>query len=140
MKIKFRLLNKDIISPSRGTEHSAGIDLRLSSIKEYKEGVYTLGLGVAVEIPVGYVGLLAVRSSTGAKGLQLTNSVGIIDADYRGELMVKCTFIHRGVDFPAVGDRIAQLIVTPYLSGGIEIVEELNKTVRGEGGYGSTGN
>jgi dUTP pyrophosphatase len=126
--------------PIAGTAHSAGLDLRLAEIKGSEHGVYTLALGVAVEIPENHFGLLAVRSSVGAKGLQMTNSVGIIDSDYRGELMMKCTFTHRGFDFPELGDRVAQLVVLPYVKFEIEIVEELNKTVRGEGGYGSTGN
>lgn len=136
--MKIKLLDKTLPPPNRGTTHSAGLDLRLSSIKEYKDGVYTLGTGVAVEIPESYFGLLAVRSSTGANGLQLTNSVGVIDSDYRGEVMLKCTFTRRGVDFPAIGDRIAQLLVLPCLFDEVEIVEELDKTLRGEGGYGST--
>lgn len=140
MKIKFKKLDESLPNVVRGTKHSAGIDLRLSSIKEYKGGVYTLGLGVSVEIPYKHFGLLAVRSSIGAKGLHLTNSVGIIDADYRGELMMKCTFTHRGHDFPKKGERIAQLIITPYVIGEIEVVEELNNTIRGDGGYGSTNN
>ena len=138
MRIKIKQLNDNIQAPIRGTVHSAGIDLRLSSVKECVAGVYTLGLGVAVEIPINHYGLLAVRSSWGEKGLQLTNGVGVIDSDYRGELMMKCVFNHRGVDFPEIGERIAQLIVQPYLSVGIELVEKLNNTVRGEGGYGST--
>lgn len=138
MNVKFKLLNKELPEPSRGTPHSAGIDLRLSTIKRYENGVYTLGTGVAVQIPYGHFGMLAVRSSTGAKGLQLTNSVGIIDADYRGEILLKCTFQHRGVDFPATGTRIAQLIIVPYVIGDIKVVEDLNNTHRGEDGYGST--
>jgi dUTP pyrophosphatase len=138
MRIKFKQLNDNIKAPVRGTPHSAGIDLRLSSIKECVAGVYTLGLGVAVEIPSQHYGLLAVRSSIGERGLKLTNNVGIIDSDYRGELLMKCTFEHRGVDFPEIGERIAQIIVQPYLSANIEIVNELNDSVRGSGGYGST--
>jgi dUTP pyrophosphatase len=136
--MKFKLLRDKASMPCIGTEHSAGIDLRLSSIIKSDHGVFTLGLGVAVEIPENHFGMLAVRSSIGAKGLTMTNSVGIIDSDYRGELMMKCTFKHRGYDFPAMGERIAQLIVIPYLKSEIEIVEELNDTVRGVGGYGST--
>lgn len=136
--MKFKLLRDNASMPCIGTEHSAGIDLRLSSIIKSDHGVLTLGLGVAVEIPENHFGMLAVRSSIGAKGLTMTNSVGIIDSDYRGELMMKCTFQHRGYDFPEMGERIAQLIVMPYLKTEIEIVEELTETVRGDGGYGST--
>lgn len=137
--MKIKLLNNKIQPPSRGTEQSAGIDLRLSKIKEYKDGVYTLCTGVAVEIPDNHVGLLAVRSSTGSKGLQLTNSVGIIDSDYRGEVMLKCTFKHIGHNFPEIGDRIAQLVVVPCVIDDIEVVEELSNTIRGAGGFGHSG-
>lgn len=136
--MKFKLLNNNTGLPCIGTEHSAGIDLRLASIIKSENGVYTLGLGVAVEIPENHFGMLAVRSSVGAKGLKMTNGVGIIDSDYRGQLMMKCTFKHKGFDFPEIGERIAQIIIIPYLSTNIEIVEELTDTVRGVGAYGST--
>ena len=136
--MKFKLLRDNVSTPCVGTERSAGIDLRLSKIITSDHGVFTLGLGVAVEIPEDHFGMLCVRSSTGSKGLAMTNSVGIIDSDYRGELMMKCTFTHRGHDFPETGERIAQLIVMPYLKTTVEIVDELTDTVRGEGGFGST--
>jgi len=135
--MKFKLL-KDNAHPCIGTEHSAGIDLRLASILLSDYGMFTLGLGVAVEIPENHFGMLAVRSSWGAKGLSMTNSVGIIDSDYRNEVMMKCTFTYRGFDFPEIGERIAQLVVIPYLRTEIEIVDELTKGER-NGGFGSTG-
>jgi dUTP pyrophosphatase len=136
--MKFKLIGGGACTPCIGTEHSAGIDLRLSSIIKSDHGVLTLGLGVAVEIPENHFGILAVRSSIGAKGLTMTNSVGIIDSDYRGELMMKCVFTYKGHDFPGIGERIAQLIVIPYLKTEVEIVDELTDTVRGSGGFGST--
>jgi dUTP pyrophosphatase len=142
--MKFKLLKHNVGLPCIGTEHSAGIDLRLAHVKLSDHGVYTLGLGVAVEMPrcllPGYIhaGLLLVRSSWGEKGLSFTNDVGLIDFDYRGELKAKCTFEYRGYDFPEIGERIAQLTIMPMLRPEIEIVEELTNTVRGEGGYGST--
>lgn len=138
--MKIKMLNNSIKHPTRGTEHSAGIDLRLSDIKEYKNKVYTLGLGVAVEIPDNHFGMLAVRSSWGAKGITLTNGVGIIDSDYRGELMMKVLFEYRGVDFPKIGDRIAQIIIMPYYNEELTIEKNLNYTERGSGSYGSTDN
>ena len=135
--MKFKLLREGL-PPCIGTEHSAGIDLRLASVVYNDKGIFWLGLGVAVEIPENHFGMLAVRSSIGAKGLTMTNGVGIIDSDYRGELMIKCTFQYRGHDFPEIGERVAQLIIMPYLKTEIEIVTELTDTVRGAGGYGST--
>lgn len=135
--MKFKLLREGL-NPCRGTEHSAGIDLRLASVVYNDHGLYWLRLGVAVEIPENHLGMLAVRSSIGAKGLTMTNGVGIIDSDYRDELMMKCTFQHRGHDFPDIGERIAQLIIIPYIRTEIEIVDELTKGER-NGGFGSTG-
>ena len=142
MQIKFKKTDDalDLPTPSRGTEHSAGIDLRLASIKKYDHGMYTLGLGVCIEMPENTYGLLAVRSSIGAKGLSLVNGVGIIDSDYRGELIIKCRFIHRGFDFPTTGTRIAQIVVMPYTNDVIVMTDVLSDTTRGSDGYGSTDN
>lgn len=140
MNIKFKMLDKRLPLPTRGTPLSAGIDLCMSRFDHTDFGVLEIGLGVAVEIPEGHYGLLAIRSSVGAKGMYLTNGVGIIDQDYRGELMLKCVYEYSGFDFPEIGDRIAQLVVQPYLVGDIIEVDELDKTKRGDGSYGSTGN
>lgn len=96
--------------------------------------------GVAVEIPAGYVGLLTVRSSIGAKlGCSLANCVGVIDSDYRGELLV-CLENHSESNVHIdMADRIAQVLIVPVLTPEIQIVPELSETARGTGGYGSTG-
>ena len=142
MKIKFKKCGyaAHFPLPTRGTEESAGIDLRLASIQECNHGLYKIGYGVHIEIPFGYRGDLYIRSSTGKQGLAFTNKVGLIDSDYRGELISYVTFNYRGHDFPGIGDRIAQIVVSKYLKGTILEVDELSTTVRGEGGYGSTGN
>lgn len=140
MKIKFKQLDyaKDLPTPSRGTKHSSSIDLRLASVQYCDHGVFKIGYGVAIEIPYGFAGDLKVRSSWGRKGLELTNAVGEIDCDYRGELMSYATFKHRGFDFPEIGTRIAQIKISEYLVGEIVVVDELSGTDR-LGGFGSTG-
>ena len=96
--------------------------------------------GLAMEIPEGYAGLIYARSGLASKrGLAPANKVGVIDADYRGEVMVA---LHNHSNIPqtvAVGERIAQLVVTPFLKVEFAQSEELSETVRGVGGFGSTG-
>ena len=96
--------------------------------------------GLALAIPKGYVGLIYARSGLATKqGLAPANKVGVIDADYRGELMVSL-YNHSGEERTVnSGDRIAQLVIAPYLTAAFEVAEELDDTARGEGGFGSTG-
>ena len=138
MKVGICKTSKNI--PEYSTRHAAGVDLVATSMK--KEGtwlfpIYTYGTDVKVEIPNGYFGLLTPRSSISKKRLMLANSVGIIDADYRGEIMLK----FRGLLWfkpYKVGDRVGQLIL--MRKGLIEFFStDLSETERGEGGFGSTG-
>lgn len=129
--------------PAYATEHSAGIDLYCKSegdiIIKSKETV-KINTGVYVEIPEGYFGAVYPRSSTGVKKhLMLANTIGIIDSDYRGELMI--FFYNYGQEDQKIenGDRLAQLVIQPYMRCKIEKVDELADSVRGEGGFGSTG-
>lgn len=133
----------------RGTEGSAGIDLVSKENILLEAGERTLvKTGIYVQIPEGYFGMLVPRSSLSKKHIYMTNSVGIIDSDYRGEIMASLIFIppDMGVHTDLVrledGERIVQLIILPYRSVDIEEVssqKELNSTKRGEGGFGSTG-
>ena len=97
--------------------------------------------GIAMEIPVGYAGFIYARSGLASKkGLAPANKVGVVDADYRGEVMVA---LHNHSDIDAeidINERIAQLVIAPFLKVEFNEVEELNDTERGEGGFGSTGN
>lgn len=139
MDIKFNVSSFGTM-PTRGTEHSAGLDLYTPSDITLDPGIPTyVDLGVRVEIPAGHVGLLTTRSSMGKHGVTLANSIGIIDADYRGPLGV--TLINNAAWSQAYlkGDRIAQLVVLPFLLADPVPVEELTVTERGEGGFGSTG-
>ncbi|MBP2015033.1 dUTP diphosphatase [Anaerococcus degeneri] len=129
--------------PAYATEYSAGIDLYCKSdediIIKAKETV-KIHTGVYVEIPEGYFGAVYPRSSTGVKKhLMLANTVGIIDSDYRGELMI--FFYNYGEEEQIIenGDRLAQLVIQPYMQCEIQKVDDLADSERGEGGFGSTG-
>lgn len=143
MKMHFKKLNDRAKTPTYGSPYSAGADLYCA-----EEDTITLLPGesrlfhtaIAVEIPVGYVGLVYARSGLASKkGLAPANKVGVIDADYRGEIMV-CLHNHSQKEQTVEsGERIAQMVITPFLSVEYEESEVLSDTVRGEGGFGSTG-
>lgn len=137
--IKFKLLNDDAKMPIH-MGAAAGIDLHTTGIKEMREHTIDYGTGLAVEIPPGYVGLLCIRSSLGTNGHMLANNVGIIDPDYRNEIIIKLDRAkHANAERKIEpGDRIAQLVIVPFLNEAVAIVNELSKTNR-TGGFGSTG-
>ena len=128
---------------TQGTVDSAGLDLRASvSIALRKGETYDLHTGVHVEIPDGHFGMLVPRSSTGKKGLRLLNTIGIIDSDYRGEIVVCCENVRDDDLVVEQGDRIAQLVILPYAKvslSRVSSIEELTQTQRGGAGFGSTG-
>ena len=138
MKIRYKKLHPDAVAPYQGTPGSAGFDLTAVSKKQV-DGYHTeFGTGLAVEIPEGHVGLIFPRSSCYKSGMLLSNCVGVIDSDYRGE--IKAVFLGTHIEKSyQVGDRIFQMIVLPIPSVEYEKAEELTETDRGEGGYGSTG-
>ncbi len=143
LKINIQKIDPNAQLPTYGTEFSAGADLHalldagLTILPGETKFVKT---GLAFEIPEGYVGLLFARSGLACKqGLALANKVGVIDSDYRGELMVA---LHNHSSQPctvANGDRIAQLVIMPYFCAEFEEVERLNESVRSAGAFGSTG-
>ena len=142
MKLRFKKLNAEAICPTYGTEYSAGADLyNLDAPVTIEPHTTTLiHTGIAVEIPEGYCGLIFARSGLATKrGLAPANKVGVIDADYRGEVMVA---LHNHSEVPSTvdaGERVAQLAIVPFLKVEFEESDELSGTVRGEGGFGSTG-
>lgn len=140
MKVNITSLNYPYAIPSYSKEGDAGLDLTATS-KEENSLYIEYGTNLAIEIPEGYVGLLYPRSSISKYHLVLANSVGVIDSNYRGEIKVrfKKTIDNSYENIYNVGDRVAQLIIMPYPS--IELVEvtELSDTVRGAGGFGSSG-
>lgn len=142
-KINLKKLNEKAKIPTYGSDFAAGADL-YACLEEnivIKAGETCLvKTGIAVEIPIGYAGLIYARSGLALKkGLAPANKVGVIDADYRGEIMVA---LHNHSQENAVveqGERIAQMVITPYLTGEFFEVDELEDTLRGEGRFGSTG-
>lgn len=134
MRVKIKKLDENAIIPQCETPFSAGMDLYATS-KFFSEQYTEYGTGIAIELPYGYVGLLFPRSSISAmSGMSLANSVGVVDADFRGEIKLR----FRGGDY-AIGDRVAQLVVVPHMHITFEETETLTDTVRGSGGFGSTG-
>lgn len=141
MKIRFVKLTADAVTPTKAHATDAGFDLTATSRTIDTAGNFVYGTGIAVEIPEGYMGLVFPRSSIAKKTLLLTNSVGVIDSGYRGEIMAKfCDnkLTARGEVYE-VGERIAQLIIQPCLDIEFEEVAELSDSDRGVGGYGSSG-
>lgn len=135
-----KLLNEYAQLPTRGSKDAAGLDLYCPfHIKVPADSQKKIPLGIAVEIPKGHMGLLVPRSSMSKTPLRCANSVGIIDADYRGELSIEFENISCKDYEISRGDRIAQLIITPYLNVNVEEAQTLSETERGAGGYGSTG-
>lgn len=141
INIKLKKLVEDAVVPTYGTEFSAGADLYSVQEATIMPGETAfLGTGIATAIPEGLVGLVYARSGMACKrNLAPANKVGVIDSDYRGEIKVA---LHNHGNVPqtvAKGERIAQLVIAPYLRADYEVVNELTETVRGAGGFGSTG-
>ena len=137
-------LGKELPWPSRATEGSAGLDLAACIDRDVTiapRQLVCIPTGVAIALPgPEYVALVFARSGLGIKhGIALSNGVGVIDSDYRGELQVGLTNLSDTPYTIHPGDRIAQLVVTPVVLPQVEIVEELEDTGRGTGGFGSTG-
>ena len=141
--VKFKKLTPNAIVPTYGTEFSAGADLYSGMTEPVIINAGTtefIKTGIAMEIPEGLVGLVYARSGMACKkGLAPANKVGVIDSDYRGEIIVA---LHNHSDKPVTiepKDRIAQIVLSPYITASFNEVEELDDTERGEGGFGSTG-
>jgi dUTP pyrophosphatase len=142
-KINVKLLRPGAQMPTYGSVEAAGADLYacLDATVTIQPGQTVLiPTGFALEVPKGCAGLIYARSSMGVKrGLAPANKVGVIDSDYRGEVMVG---LHNHSQLPQTvesGERIAQLLITPVFTPGFTQVEELDNTLRGTGGFGSTG-
>ena len=148
MKLKVKAVSprigRDLPWPQRATEGSAGMDL-CACIEEDRiiapRQLVKIPTGIAIALPgPEYVALVYARSGLGIKhGISLSNGVGVIDSDYRGEIMVGLTNLSDKFYTIHPGDRIAQLVVTPVVLPELERVEALDETGRGTGGFGSTG-
>lgn len=140
MKIKIKKINPFAIAPTKAHATDAGFDLYATSKTYDNDGNVVYGCGLAFEIPEGYMGLVFPRSSNANKSLLLSNSVGVIDAGYRGEVTAKFKRLYPiSQGEYAIGERFAQLIVMPIPAVEFEVVEELSESERGVGGYGSSG-
>lgn len=137
------VVDEGIEVPKRKTEQSAGLDLCSAETFEMRPGERRrVRTGVRVAIPDGYVGLVFMRSGTAwNKGLSLVNGVGVIDSDYRGEIQLALQYNSSAYSDIKVeaGERIAQLVILPYVKATLFRVDCLDETERGEGGFGSTG-
>jgi len=143
MYVKLKKLSPDATIPTYAKDGDAGMDMVATKIINENLGSITYGTDIAMEIPKGFVGLIFPRSSIRKTNLQLSNSVGVVDSGYRGEIQATFNKI-QGIDNVErnsykVGDRICQLTIIPYPPVNFIEVEELNNTERGEGGFGSTG-
>ena len=140
MKIRFKKLNQYAVIPAKAHPTDAGFDLTCTSVDEdLVKNIVTYGTGIAVEIPRGYVGLVFPRSSVYKVQLQLSNSVGVIDSGYRGEITFKFRIVHPHIRRYGLGERIGQLVILPYPEIEFEEADSLEDSDRGTGGYGSTG-
>lgn len=143
MVIKFKKFHEKATTPRIATSGAAGADLvAVDLVLHHEEGLdstttYEYHLGLGVEIPAGYVGLLFPRSSIKNTGLHLTNAVGVIDSDYRGELKAFFKGPKTALYYKP-GERVVQLVIVPMVHP-IFVEENLTETKRGENGFGSTG-
>lgn len=142
MNVKF--LNKYAKVPTRGSAYAAGYDLYAAIDKPiiiFPGDTVSVTTGLAMEIPEDYFGAIFARSGLATKrGLRPANCVGVVDADYRGEVIVAIHNDSDKIQQIEPGERIAQMVFLPYRGmGNFEVVDELNDTARGAGGFGSTG-
>lgn len=145
MKVNIKKLNENAIVPTRGSEYAAGYDLyaiadESNKIEIQPNETVKIKTGLAMEIPEGYFGAVFARSGLATKrGLRPANCVGVIDSDYRGEIIVALKNDSGGLQVINEGERVAQIVIMPYLPLEFNEVDTLEDTDRGAGGFGSTG-
>lgn len=143
MQVKVKKLNEKAILPIYSSKSAAGADLCAlldEPITIAPNETVFIKTGIALEIPEGYVGLIYARSGLACKrGVAPANKVGVIDSDYRGEIMVALFNHGENAQNIEPGERIAQIVITPYLTADFIQVEEITDTERASGGFGSTG-
>lgn len=143
MKVNIKRLNENAIVPTYGSEYAAGADLYACIAEDttiLPNETKLIKTGIAIEVPEGYGAFIYARSGLASKrGLAPANKVGVVDSDYRGEVMVALHNHSSIAQTIARGERIAQMVIAPFLKAEFEVVDELSDTVRGAGGFGSTG-
>lgn len=139
--MRIKSLHEAFIMPTKGSEQAAAHDIYMTEAGSISGLSPTMvPLGFSAEVPAGYVALLLPRSSTGAKfGLELNNTCGVIDSDYRGEWKAALKTKDGKAFSWSAGERLLQFLVVPVFSVNLELVDELETTSRGEGGFGSSG-
>lgn len=142
-EVKIKKLNDRAVIPTYGSDFSAGCDLYAvidGELEIEPNETVMIHTYLSMEIPVGYAGLIYARSGLASKkGLAPANKVGVVDADYRGEIMVALHNHSNSAQTISDGERIAQLVIAPFLKAAFVETDELSDTVRGAGGFGSTG-
>ena len=142
-EMKIKKLSEDAVVPTYGSAFAAGADLYACEAEDITiapNETRLIHTGIAMAIPEGLVGLVYARSGLASKrGLAPANKVGVIDSDYRGEIMVALHNHGTAPQTVARGERIAQIVFTPYHTAEFQVCDELDSTERGEGGFGSTG-
>ena len=141
LNVPIKILNEDATLPTYGSEYSAGADLySIEACEISPHETMLVHTGVALQIPDGYVGLIYARSGLATKrSLAPANKVGVIDSDYRGEIMVSLHNHSNVVQSIEKGERVAQIVFTQYATAEFNVLDELTKTDRDDGGFGSTG-
>ena len=143
MKIQVKKLREDAVLPSAGSAYAAGYDLYACMDAPVEIPPHTtvkIGTGLSLAVPEGYFGAVFARSGLASRqGLRPANCVGVCDSDYRGEYIVALHNDGETAQTVSPGDRIAQLVILPYLSAEFDEVDSLSATERGSGGFGSTG-
>jgi dUTP pyrophosphatase len=149
INLKIKKLHANAVIPSYATSGSAGLDLTVINFDEsFVPTDFTVGVfktGLSLEIPKGYVGMVYPRSGLSTKkGIVLANGTGVIDSDYRGELLIALRNLNKRITsftwaVDLINTKVAQLVIMPVPQPTIEIVASLGETARGSGGFGSTG-
>ena len=143
MRVNIKKLNENAIIPTYGSEYAAGADLYAcidEDVVILPNETKLIKTGIAIELPIGYAAFIYARSGLASKrGLAPANKVGVVDCDYRGEIMVALHNHSKIEGSISKGERIAQMVIAPYITAEFDVVDELSETVRGTGGFGSTG-
>ena len=141
--VRIKKLRENAVVPTYGSEFAAGADLYAAveeSVTIAPSETKLIPTGIAMEIPVGYAGFIYARSGLASKkGLAPANKVGVVDADYRGEVMVALHNHGKTEQTIEAGERIAQMVIAPFITANFIVSDSLEDTVRGAGGFGSTG-
>ena len=143
MNVNIKKLNENATVPTYGSPYAAGADLYAcidSDVTINPGETLLIKTGIAIELPIGYAAFIYARSGLASKrGLAPANKVGVVDCDYRGEIMVALHNHSTVEQTVARGERVAQMVIAPYITAEFIETDTLSDTVRGEGGFGSTG-